>query len=181
MPWTPWSGALIIRRSRVRTPPAPRRGLHVSVGPIFTFASDILFGGAAVAAVLCAICVLRVTFCMRREFPGVLPLPVVCSCVAVVRVRGGAAVLGRRGGEHGEGLAAAAPGSGGRPWAAQRAFSCCRAFQAARMRWLRVISRVVVNSISGAGPMRRHQPRLMSLVAGSLAVAKPRSAPVRRA
>jgi hypothetical protein len=31
------------------------------------------------------------------------------------------------------------------------------------------------------GPMRRHQPRLMSLVAVSLVVAKPRSAPVRRA
>jgi hypothetical protein len=49
------------------------------------------------------------------------------------------------------------------------------------MRWLRTMSSVVVNTISGAGPMRRHQPRLMSLVAGSLAVAKPRSAPVRRA
>ena len=35
--------------------------------------------------------------------------------------------------------------------------------------------------ISGARPIRRHQPRVMSLVAGSLVVAKPRSAPVRRA
>src|SRR5215469_5206932 len=42
---------------------------------------------------------------------------------------------------------------GGRPWAARRAFSSCRVFQAARMRWLRTISRVVVNSISGARPM----------------------------
>jgi hypothetical protein len=32
----------------------------------------------------------------------------------------------------------------------------------------------------GARPVRRHQPRLMSLLAGSLAVTKPRSAPVRR-
>jgi hypothetical protein len=32
----------------------------------------------------------------------------------------------------------------------------------------------------GARPVRRHQPRLMSLLAGSLTVAKPRSAPVRR-
>ena len=32
---------LIIRRSSVRAPPAPPRGLHVLVGPIFTFASDI--------------------------------------------------------------------------------------------------------------------------------------------
>jgi len=49
------------------------------------------------------------------------------------------------------------------------------------MRWLRTISSVVVSSISGARPMRRHQLRVMSLVAGSLAVAKPRSAPVRKA
>jgi len=70
---------------------------------------------------------------------------------------------------------------GGRPWAARRWLSSCRAFQAARMRWLRAMSSTVVNSISGARPMRRHQPRRMSLLAGSLAVAKPRSAPVRRA
>jgi hypothetical protein len=41
------------------------------------------------------------------------------------------------------------------------------------------MSSVVVNSICGGSPMRRHQPRVMLLVAGSLAVAKPRSAPVR--
>jgi len=70
---------------------------------------------------------------------------------------------------------------GGRPREARRWLSSCRAFQAVMMRWLRTMSRVVVNSISGARPMRRHQPRLMSLLAGSLAVAKPRSAPVRRA
>ena len=35
-------------------------------------------------------------------------------------------------------------------------------------------------SISGARPVRRHQPRAVSLLAGSFAVAKPRSAPVRR-
>src|ERR1035438_2449802 len=33
---------LIIRRSWVRAPPAPPGGLHVSVGTMFTFASDIL-------------------------------------------------------------------------------------------------------------------------------------------
>ena len=42
------------------------------------------------------------------------------------------------------------------------------------MRWLRTTSKVAVNSISGASPMSRHQPRLMSLAAGSLMVAKPR-------
>ena len=70
---------------------------------------------------------------------------------------------------------------GGRPLAARRPFSSWRAFQAARMRWLRTASSAVVNSMSGARPVRRHQPRLMVLVAGSLAVAKPRSAPLRRA
>ena len=70
---------------------------------------------------------------------------------------------------------------GGRPLAARRWFSPCRVFQAARMRWLRAMSSAVVNSIRGVGPIRRHQPRAIVLVAGSLAVAKPRSAPVRRA
>jgi hypothetical protein len=69
----------------------------------------------------------------------------------------------------------------GSPAAARRAFSACRASQTLRMRWLRTMSRVVVNSMRGVRPVRRHQPRLMSLAAGSLAVAKPRSAPVRRA
>ena len=55
------------------------------------------------------------------------------------------------------------------PAAARRWFSSCRASHAARIRWLRTISRVVTNSVKGARPMRRHQPRLMSLVAGSLA------------
>src|SRR5579859_856511 len=69
---------------------------------------------------------------------------------------------------------------GGRPLAARRVFSSCLAFQACRIRWLRAMSSIVANSMRGVGPVRRHQPRLMSLVAGSLVVAKPRSAPVRR-
>jgi hypothetical protein len=79
-----------------------------------------------------------------------------------VGVYGGMAVVAERG----EGLAAPAAGFGGRPLAARRWVSCCRAFQAARMRWLRTMSRVVMHSIRGVRPMRRHQPRLMSLVAG---------------
>ena len=43
--------------------------------------------------------------------------------------------------------------------AAARSFSFCRAFHAARMRWLRTASSVTVDSISGVRPMRRHQPR----------------------
>jgi hypothetical protein len=70
---------------------------------------------------------------------------------------------------------------GGSPAAARRVFSARLACQAARMRWLRTMSRVTADNVSGVRPMRRHQPRLMVLVAGSLAVAKPRSAPVRRA
>ncbi len=53
---------------------------------------------------------------------------------------------------------------GGRPWAARRWFSSCRACQACRIRWLRTTSRV--HSISGARPMSRHQPRAMSLRRG---------------
>ena len=46
---------------------------------------------------------------------------------------------------------------------------------------MRAVSKVAVNSIRGARRVRRHQPRAMSLPAGSVAVAKPRLAPVRRA
>jgi hypothetical protein len=45
---------------------------------------------------------------------------------------------------------------GGSP-AARRWLSSYRAVQACRMRWLRTISKVAVNSISDARPMRRHQ------------------------
>ncbi len=109
---------------------------------------------------------------------------------AVVCVRGGAGGWARCGrGVHGGAAARLARVVrlrrrrvlGGRPWEARRALWSCRAFQAVMMRWLQTMSRVVVNSISGARPMRRHQPRPVSLLVGSLAVAKPRSAPVRRA
>jgi hypothetical protein len=53
--------------------------------------------------------------------------------------------------------------------------------QAVRIRWLRTVSRQASQGVSGVRPMRRVQPRAMLLLAGSLAVAKPRSAPVRRA
>jgi hypothetical protein len=70
---------------------------------------------------------------------------------------------------------------GGRPAAARRALPCWRASQAIRMRWLRMMSRQASQRVSGVRPMRRHQPRVMLLLAGSLAVEKVRSAPVRRA
>jgi hypothetical protein len=69
---------------------------------------------------------------------------------------------------------------GGRPAAARRALSCCRASQAVRMRWLRSARAQASQSMSGVSPGRRHQPRAMLVVAGSLMVAKPRSALVRR-
>jgi len=48
---------LIIRRSWVRAPPAPHRGLHVSVGTIFTFGSDILVGArVCTGLLLCRVC-----------------------------------------------------------------------------------------------------------------------------
>src|ERR1700728_182941 len=57
---------------------------------------------------------------------------------------------------------------GGSPAAARRAWSAWRVFQARRMRWLRMVCRQASQSASGVRPMRRHQPRLMVLVAGSL-------------
>src|ERR1039457_7032865 len=70
---------------------------------------------------------------------------------------------------------------GGSPAAIRRLFSSWRALQAARMRWLRMASRQASHSASGVTPVRRHQPRAMLVVAGSLMVEKVRSALVRRA
>src|SRR5580700_6431227 len=70
---------------------------------------------------------------------------------------------------------------GGRPAAARWASSAWRACQAVRIRWLRTASRQASQSVTGVRPMSRVQPRAMLLVAGSLAVAKVRSALVRRA
>jgi hypothetical protein len=70
---------------------------------------------------------------------------------------------------------------GGRPAVARRASSAWRAVQAIRMRWLRTASRQASQSVSGVRPVSRVQPRAMLLLAGSLAVEKVRSAPVRRA
>jgi site-specific recombinase XerD len=58
---------------------------------------------------------------------------------------------------------------GGRPLAARRWFSSCRAFQAARMRWLRTMSRVVMHRIRGTPQSRRRgpKPRLVPLINGA--------------
>ena len=70
---------------------------------------------------------------------------------------------------------------GGSPFAARWTSQAWRASQASRMRWLRAMSRVAVNKVIAVRPIRRHQPREMSLLDGSLVVEKVRSAPVRRA
>jgi hypothetical protein len=70
---------------------------------------------------------------------------------------------------------------GGSPAAARRALSAWRASKAVRMRWLRMASRQASQSVIGVRPVRRHQPRAMLVVAGSLMVEKVRSEPVRRA
>ncbi len=59
---------------------------------------------------------------------------------------------------------------GGSPVAARWASRAWRAVQAAMIRWLRTTSRLAVNKVIAVRLMRRHQPWLMSLVAGSLAV-----------
>ena len=114
---------------------------------------------------------------------GAGPAGLAClSCGDLVTVRGSPAVSwrGACGGQVGEGLAAPAAGAGRRPAAARRALSSWRAVQAVRMRWLRTVSRQVSQSMSGVRPISRVQPRVMLLLAGSLAVAKVRSAPLRR-
>src|SRR6266487_322687 len=70
---------------------------------------------------------------------------------------------------------------GGSPAAARRALSAWRSSRAVRIRWLRTVSRQPIHSVSGVTPMRRHQPRAMLVVAGSLMVEKVRPEPVRRA
>jgi len=178
------SSGLLIRWFGVRPPGAPPGGLHVSCGPSFTFWSDIRGGrvvllgpggseGAGGALWAVPGLVFGVRACLR-------------CCRAGVRAGGGCWAAGGQG----QGGPAAAVMArvlrrrlrvfGGRPLAARRWFSSCRAFYAVRIRWLRTASSVTVNSMRGARPIRR-QPRAMSLLAGSLAVAKPRSAPVRRA
>jgi hypothetical protein len=70
---------------------------------------------------------------------------------------------------------------GGSPAAARWVSRAWRAVQAVMIRWLRTMSRVAVSKVVAVRPMRRHQPREMSLLAGSLAVEKVRSAALRRA
>ena len=55
-----------------------------------------------------------------------------------------------------------------------------RASKASRMGWLRTGSRQGIHRVSGVRPVRRHQPRAMLVVAGSLRVENVRSEPVRR-
>ena len=84
-------------------------------------------------------------------------------------------------GEAGGGLAAAAPGFRGEPGGGAARVFFLPGVPGVQDPLVADDEQAGVNSMRGARPMRRHQPRLMSLVAGSLAVAKPRSAPVRRA
>src|SRR6516165_1370244 len=152
---------LVSGRSVVRfRSPAPR-GLHVSVRPIFTFGSDILAAWWSVCAVV-ACSGAGAGFVL---FSGVLAP----GCVAGADERGRGRQLPDQGGP------AASPARvlrrrlrvfGGSPAVARRRLSAWRVFQAVSIRWLRTASRHVVNSMRGARPMRRHQPRVMSLLAG---------------
>ena len=95
---------------------------------------------------------------------------------------GRGAPLWRRRGEGGEGcLAAPASCSGRKPGGGAALVFFLPGVPGGQDALVAARSSVVVNSMRGASPMRRHQPRAMSVAAGSLTVAKPRSAPVRRA
>ena len=69
---------------------------------------------------------------------------------------------------------------GASPWARRRWSSAWRLAKEAKMRSLRTTKRHVSMSVIEVSPMRRHQPREMSLEAGSLTVALERSAAERR-
>src|SRR5690242_17025254 len=177
---------LRIRRLGVRVPPSAPRGLHVRGDLVHVWALVIFAARSGILPVFLIV-------------GGLVSLRVSAGCVAGLWGGGSgsscldwraAGVCAGRAGVYGGPVAVVSAVRvlrrrrrvfGGRPWAARRSLSSCLAFQACRIRWLRTISRAVVNSMRGARLIRRHQPRLMSLVAGSLAVAKPRSAPVRRA
>ena len=149
----PRPACMVRRRSTVRFRPGPPGGLHVSVGPIFTFGSDIPLARPRLPSRCVRFVVPRWLAALCRSFRACCRC-LWWSCVAVGAVFAGCCrVRAAAAARHGEGLAAAAAGFRGQ--ARRRrgaAFSCCRAFQAARMRWLRTISRVVVNSIRGPGP-----------------------------
>ena len=136
------------RRSGVRIPLAPPGGLHVSVGPIFTFGSDILAPVAGVAAAVSGAVRVRrggfragagVRACCRWLWRCL----VAAGCARRAGVRAVVAAglrAARRRGRRGS-CGAGARVLGGRPLAARRWFSSCRASQACRMRWLRTTSR----------------------------------------
>jgi hypothetical protein len=158
--------------STVRFRNGAPRGLHVSVRPIFTFGSDIGFLGRGWVG--------AGVFGLWR---GLVSWLVVCGAgfrlLVAVAVAGAGLVVGAgvsQGGPAARVLRRRLRVFGGSPLAA-RWVSSCRAFQARRMRRFRTMSRVAVNSVRGARPVRRHQPRVMSLLAGSLAARpKPRGA-----
>src|SRR6266536_2854140 len=139
---------------------------------MFTFASDIRVVRAGMMRVWAGqfacrwLLALRWSLaglvCLAGRMPGLRGLPVtVFSAAGWLRT--------------GEPL----PGYGGA--AARRVSWSWRVSNAVRMRWLRTASRQAANSAIGVSPMSRHQPRLMSLLAGSLTVEKVRSAAERRA
>jgi hypothetical protein len=179
---------MVRRRSTVRFRKGALRGLHVSSVSIFTFGSDILawLVGAGWG------CWSRAGRTGCRAFPG--PVRAWCACAGSPWGAGERVAAGRSCGAavlSGQGGAAARLARvvrrrrflvlGGSPAAARRALSAWRLVNASRMRWLRTTSAQASHRWSGVRPVRRHQPRLMLLLAVSLIVAKVRSAPVRRA
>src|SRR6266545_395989 len=143
---------------------------------MFTFASDIRVVRAGMMRVWAGqfacrwLLALRWSLaglvCLAGRMPGLRGLPVTVFSAAAWL----ASVLRRRWRVF-----------GGRPAAARRVSWSWRVSNAVRMRWLRTASRQAANSAIGVSPMSRHQPRLMSLLAGSLTVEKVRSAAERRA
>jgi hypothetical protein len=66
--WPTLGISMAWRGSGVRIPSAPPRGLHVSVGPIFTFASDIVLAWLRLPPRCARFVFFKVTSCVSRGF-----------------------------------------------------------------------------------------------------------------
>ena len=111
-----------------------------------------------------------------------------CGVARLLVARGGLVVvvvavpgLGRSGGEGGEGPAAAFAGFRGQAFGGAASVLFLPGVPGVQDALVADDQQGGGEQQQGARPMRRHQPRPVSLLAGSLMVAKPRSAPVRRA
>ena len=167
--------AMVRRRSTVRFRKGAPEGLHVSPGSIFTFGSDASRGRpfwavfAVAAWVACR--------------PGMAGWCGCLGCDGLVAVLGSPAGSrrGACGGQVGEGLAAPAAGAGRQAGRGAAGVVGLAGGPGVKDPLVAHDEQAGEPEHEGGQAISRVQPRAMLLLAGSLAVEKVRSAPVRRA